>query len=194
MARYVTAARYGNADISGGIDLFWLQGGLRISALEQIDFLARLNRRELPFSANTITTTLDVMELANFLYANVEALKAEPKGAKAVSSAVATMLTVLSPIAPHICEELWQATGHDSLLLKQPWPIHDPAALVTDEVEIVVQVNGKLRGKLCVARDASKDAVEKAALAEANVIKHLEGKTVRKVIVVPGKLVNVVVG
>jgi len=61
MARYVTAARYGNADISGGIDLFWLQGGLRISALEQIDFLARLNRRELPFSANTITTTLDVM-------------------------------------------------------------------------------------------------------------------------------------
>jgi len=140
------------------------------------------------------TAIAAVMELANFLYANVEALKAEPKGAKAVSSAVATMLTVLSPIAPHICEELWQATGHDSLLLKQPWPIHDPAALVTDEVEIVVQVNGKLRGKLCVARDASKDAVEKAALAEANVIKHLEGKTVRKVIVVPGKLVNVVVG
>ncbi len=111
-----------------------------------------------------------------------------------MSSAVATMLTVLSPIAPHICEELWQATGHTGLLIDQPWPAHDPAALVTDEVEIVVQVNGKLRGKLSVARDATKDDVEKAALAEANVVKHIEGKTVRKVIVVPGKLVNVVVG
>jgi leucyl-tRNA synthetase len=140
------------------------------------------------------TAIAAVMELVNFLYANVEALRAEPKGAKAVSSAVGSLLTVLSPIAPHICEELWQTIGHETLLLNQPWPAHDPAALVTDEVEIVVQVNGKLRGKLCVARDASKDDIEKAALTEPNVTKHMEGKTVRKVIVVPGKLVNVVVG
>jgi len=140
------------------------------------------------------TAIAAVMELVTFLYANVEALRAEPRGARAVSSAVAAMLAVLSPIAPHVCEELWQALGHKGLLLDQPWPAHDPAALVTDEVEIVVQVNGKLRGKLCVARDAGKDDVEKAALAEANVVKHIEGKTVRKVIVVPGKLVNVVVG
>jgi leucyl-tRNA synthetase len=140
------------------------------------------------------TAIAAVMELINFLYANVDALKAEPKGNKAVSSAIGTLLTVLSPIAPHICEELWQAIGHKTLLLNQPWPNHDPAALVTDELEIVVQVNGKLRGKLCIARDASKDDVEKAALAEPNVIKFIDGKTVRKVIVVPGKLVNVVVG
>uniref|UniRef100_I2PXZ0 Leucine--tRNA ligase n=1 Tax=Desulfovibrio sp. U5L TaxID=596152 RepID=I2PXZ0_9BACT len=140
------------------------------------------------------TAIAAVMELVNFLYANVEALRAEPKGGKAVSSAVATLLTVLSPIAPHLCEELWQTIGHKKLLLNEPWPLHDPAALVTDEVEVVVQVNGKLRGKLTVPRDADKAALEQAALADANVIKHIEGKTVRKVIVVPGKLVNVVVG
>ncbi|MFU2208867.1 leucine--tRNA ligase [Solidesulfovibrio sp. C21] len=140
------------------------------------------------------TAIAAAMELVNFLYANVEALRAEPRGAKAVSSAVATLLAILSPIAPHICEELWQRIGHGTLLIDQPWPTHDPAALVTDEVEVVVQVNGKLRGKVCVARDASKADLEKAALADANVAKHLEGKTVRKVIVVPGKLVNVVVG
>ena len=134
------------------------------------------------------------MELVNFLYANVEALRTEPKGGKAVSSAMSSLLTVLSPIAPHICEELWQAMGHTTLLLHQSWPSHDPAALVTDEVEVVVQVNGKLRGKISVARDAAKDAVEAAALAEQNVVKHIAGKTVRKVIVVPGKLVNIVVG
>ncbi len=140
------------------------------------------------------TAIAAVMELVNFLYANVEAIRAEPKGAKAASSAVSTLLTVLSPIAPHICEELWQRIGHGKLLIDQPWPAHDPAALVTDEVEIVVQVCGKLRGKVNVARDASKEDVERAALADANVAKHLEGKTVRKVIVVPGKLVNVVAG
>ncbi len=140
------------------------------------------------------TAIAAVMEMVNFLYANVETFKATPQGGKAVSSAVASMLTVLSPIAPHICEELWQQMGHTTLLLHQPWPAHDPAALVTDEVEVVVQVGGKLRGKVNVARDASKEAVERMALAEPNVAKHIEGKTVRKVIVVPGKLVNVVVG
>jgi len=134
------------------------------------------------------------MELVNFLYANVEAIKATPAGAKAASSAMASLLAVLSPIAPHICEELWQAMGHDTLLLHQPWPIHDPAALVTDAVEVVVQVNGKLRGKINVPRDATKEALERAALAEVNVVKHISGKTIRKVVVVPGKLVNVVVG
>jgi len=140
------------------------------------------------------TAIAAVMELVNFLYANVGAIKATPAGAKAASSAMASLLAVLSPIAPHICEELWQAMGHDTLLLHQPWPIHDPAALVTDAVEVVVQVNGKLRGKINVPRDATKEALERAALAEVNVVKHISGKTVRKVVVVPGKLVNVVVG
>jgi leucyl-tRNA synthetase len=175
-------------------------GELGIDALPPL--FAELRRREHATAAKAgadirerfqfNTAIAAVMELVNFLYANVEAVKAEPKGAKAVSSAVATLLTVLSPIAPHICEELWQRIGHTNLLIDQPWPRHDPAALVTDEVEIVVQVCGKLRGKVSVPHDASKEDLERAALADANVAKHIEGKTIRKVIVVPGKLVNVV--
>ncbi len=175
-------------------------GELGIDALPPL--FAELRRREHATAAKAgadirerfqfNTAIAAVMELVNFLYANVEAIKAEPKGAKAASSAVATLLTVLSPIAPHICEELWQRIGHTNLLIDQPWPRHDPTALVTDEVEIVVQVCGKLRGKVSVPRDASKEDLERAALADANVAKHIEGKTIRKVIVVPGKLVNVV--
>ena len=140
------------------------------------------------------TAIAAAMEAVNFLFANVAALRAEPRGARLVSSAMATILTVLSPMAPHICEELWQAMGHTGGLSGRPWPVHDPKALLTDEVEVVVQVNGKLRGKICVGRDTPKDEVEKLALAEPNVAKHLDGKTIRKVVVIPGKLVNVVAG
>ena len=140
------------------------------------------------------TAIAAAMETVNFLFANVEALRREPKGARVVSSAVATVLTVLSPMAPHICEELWEAMGHADSLAGRAWPAHDPKALLTDEVEVVIQVNGKLRGKIDVARDAARDDVERLALAEPNVARHLTGKTIRKVVVIPGKLVNVVAG
>ncbi|QLA15164.1 leucine--tRNA ligase [Desulfolutivibrio sulfoxidireducens] len=140
------------------------------------------------------TAIAAAMETVNFLFANVEALRREPKGARVVSSAVATVLTVLSPMAPHICEELWEAMGHADSLAGRPWPAHDPKALLTDEVEVVIQVNGKLRGKIDVARDAARDDVERLALSEPNVARHLTGKTIRKVVVIPGKLVNVVAG
>ncbi|WP_173083118.1 leucine--tRNA ligase [Fundidesulfovibrio magnetotacticus] len=138
------------------------------------------------------TAIAAIMELVNFLFANVEALRAEDP--RAVSSAVNTLLAALSPMAPHVCEELWEMIGHKTLLADQPWPAHDPAALATDTVTVVVQVLGKLRGKIEVAADADEDAVKQAALAEENVARHIAGKTVRKVIYVPGKLVNVVVG
>ncbi|MFZ5427500.1 MAG: leucine--tRNA ligase [Thermodesulfobacteriota bacterium] len=136
------------------------------------------------------TAIAAVMEMLNFLYANVEELRKE--GGKAVSSAVNSLLTVLSPMAPHVCEELWEMLGHKTLLANEPWPAHDPAALVTDTVTVVVQVLGKLRGKIEVAADADEESVKAAALAEENVARHIEGKTVRKIIYVPGKLVNIV--
>jgi len=136
------------------------------------------------------TAIAAVMELVNFLFANVEELRKEDP--KALSSAVNTMLVVLSPIAPHICEELWQSLGHARMLVTEPWPVHDPAALVTDTVTVVVQVCGKLRGKIEVAVDADEDTVKAQAMSEENVARHLEGKAVRKVVVVPGKLVNIV--
>jgi len=98
---------------------------------------------------------------------------------------------MLSPIVPHICSLLWaELVGTDILL--ESWPEVDESALGRDELEIVVQVNGKVRAKLTIAADASKDEIESAALNQPNVLRFTEGLTVRKVIVVPGKLVNVV--
>lgn len=99
---------------------------------------------------------------------------------------------LLAPIAPHIGEELWQILGNEESLTYVPWPIYDEAALVEDEVEVVFQVNGKLRGKQNVARGLSKEELEQIAMNHEAVKEFIEGKTVRKVIAVPDKLVNIV--
>ncbi|HEN8243766.1 TPA: leucine--tRNA ligase [Enterococcus faecium] len=99
---------------------------------------------------------------------------------------------LLAPIAPHMGEELWAILGNDGGISYAPWPTYDEAALVEDEVEVVFQVNGKVRAKSNVPRDLGKDALEKAALANEIVQEYIEGKTVRKVIAVPNKLVNIV--
>ena len=140
------------------------------------------------------TAIAAVMELVNAMYLAKDELVKTDDGRMALSSAVSSTLTVLAPVAPHICEELWSLMGYGDLLSEAQWPEYDEDALAVDEVTVVVQVNGKLRGKVVVAADATKEAIEEAALAEENVVKHMEGKTVRKVIVIPGKLVNVVVG
>ncbi|MGE9267470.1 MAG: class I tRNA ligase family protein, partial [Verrucomicrobiales bacterium] len=101
-------------------------------------------------------------------------------------------LRILNPFAPHLSEELNSLLGQEKLLSEQPWPTFDPALLVESEIEMVVQVNGKLRAKIMVPAEAAKEAIEEAALADEKVRTHTEGKTVRKVIVVPKKLVNIV--
>jgi len=103
------------------------------------------------------------------------------------------VVVMLSPMVPHICHALWQELGHESALIDQRWPSVDKSALQRDLVEIVVQVNGKLRARLTVAADVSKDDVEAEARADENVQRFIAGKEIRKVIVVPGKLVNIVV-
>ena len=108
-------------------------------------------------------------------------------------SAVRTLLQLLNPFAPHLTEELWQRTGASGEVADQPWPVFDPEALVEDELELVVQINGKVRDKLIVKRDASPQEVEAAALASPRAQEWTSGKTIRKVVVVPGKLVNIVV-
>jgi len=102
------------------------------------------------------------------------------------------MLLMLSPMAPHICEELWHRLGHEQTIAYEGWPTFDPDMLVEDEIELPVQVLGKLRGKIIVSADADEDTIVEAAKADPNVAQHLEGKTIRKVIVVPGRLVNLV--
>jgi len=107
--------------------------------------------------------------------------------------ALESIVLMLSPIVPHICHALWQELGHESALIDQSWPEHDESAIAFELIEIVVQVNGKLRSRISVAVDMSKDEVEKNALADENVKRFIGDNNVSKIIVVPGKLVNIVV-
>ncbi|KPN88798.1 leucine--tRNA ligase [Lysinibacillus sp. ZYM-1] len=102
-------------------------------------------------------------------------------------------IKMLAPIAPHIAEELWQLLGHEGTLSYEQWPTYDETKLVDDEVEIAVQVAGKVRAKIVVAKDASKEDIEKVALADEKVQEYMAEKNLVKVIVIPGKLVNIVV-
>jgi len=110
-----------------------------------------------------------------------------------IAEATSILLRILAPITPHISHALWQSLGLGADILDAPWPQADAAALDADEVELVLQVNGKLRGSLRVAKTADRAAIEKLALENANVQKHIAGQTVKKVVVVPGRLINVVV-
>ncbi|MBE0615605.1 MAG: leucine--tRNA ligase [Burkholderiales bacterium] len=111
----------------------------------------------------------------------------------ALAEGMSILLRLLSPIAPHITHELWRELGYGEDILHASWPEHEAQALEQDEIELVVQVNGKLRGNIRVAKAAGKDAIEAAAIANEQVQKFVAGQTVKKIIVVPGRLVNVVV-
>ena len=138
------------------------------------------------------TAIAAVMELVNAMYLAREKMGQDEGDRRVFSSAMASVLTLLSPITPHICEELWERLGHRSPLQAEPWPVWDEAAMQQDSVTIALQVNGKLRGTIDVPAEADKDALEAAARADASVQRHTAGLTIRKVIVVPGKLVNIV--
>jgi leucyl-tRNA synthetase len=109
-------------------------------------------------------------------------------------AAVETLLVCLSPFAPHLAEELWHQLGHPESIADVPWPAFDPALCEDDAHEIAVQVSGKVRGRITVAKGASEDEVRALASADENVKKFLEGKTVRKFIYVPGRIANFIVG
>ena len=103
------------------------------------------------------------------------------------------LLRLLSPITPHITHQLWRELNFGEDILTAPWPEHDPAALIEDEIELVVQVNGKKRGDVRVPRDADRKAIEAMVLADSGVQKFVGGQAIKKIVVVPGRLVNVVV-
>ncbi|MBA4493079.1 leucine--tRNA ligase [Paenactinomyces guangxiensis] len=128
-----------------------------------------------------------IMELVNALYSYPEHAD---RGT--LREALEKLVILLAPFVPHITEELWQIMGGEGSVHAQDWPSFDPEALVLNEVEIAVQINGKVREKLVVSTSASREEVEKQALAQERIQDLVDGKTVRKVIVVPGKLVNIV--
>jgi leucyl-tRNA synthetase len=135
------------------------------------------------------TAISELMKLSNALQ------DAEDKSSATFLEGVETLLTLLAPFAPHIAEELWSLIGHTDSIHLQPWLTHDPDALTVDEITLVIQINGKVRGSLQVPSSASNDkqALEEYARSSEAAQKYLEGKEIKKVIAVPGKLVNFVV-
>ena len=140
------------------------------------------------FQFNTVASA--AMKMLN-------ALERAPKGAEGhaalVREGLSILLRLLSPITPHICHHLWRELDYGKDILQAPWPESLDAALVQDEVDLVLQVNGKLRGSIKVPSGATKEQVEQLALAAEVALKHMEGKPAKKVVVVPGRLVNIVV-
>ncbi|HMU21478.1 MAG TPA: leucine--tRNA ligase, partial [Sphingorhabdus sp.] len=117
--------------------------------------------------------------------------KASPSASR--TTAIRTLPLLVAPMLPHLAEEAWVALGHEGLIAGQPWPEHDPALLVDDEVTIAVQVMGKLRDTLTVAKGSSKDVLEALALASEKVQRSMDGASPKKIIVVPDRLVNIVI-
>lgn len=140
------------------------------------------------FAFNTIIAGL--MEFTNALH---KARGTAVYGSPAWEEAVETLLLLLAPCCPHVAEELWARTGHPYSVHQQAWPQFDPALAAEEMITLVVQVNGKVRARMEVPAGIGEAQAREAALADENVLRHIEGKEVRQVVYVPGRLVNVVV-
>ena len=130
-----------------------------------------------------------VRELTNTLE---ELPSSEPGAPEVLREGVETLARLLGPMMPHLAEEMWQTLSGEGLLADQPWPVADPQLTRDEQVTIAIQVNGKLRGTLEIPRDMDRTAVENAALEVPQVLRWLEGRPPRKVIVVPNRIVNIV--
>jgi len=150
------------------------------------------------------TVVSGAMKILNALQ-DMGAARAQPAGADGgdpreaevrqavVHEGISTLLRVLAPITPHFCHGAWVALGLGTDIMQAAWPEPDPQAMLAEEIELVLQVNGKLRGNMRVAKDADRALIEQLAMQNPGVQKHVSGQPVKKVIVVPGRLVNVVV-
>jgi leucyl-tRNA synthetase len=127
------------------------------------------------------------------LYAFTNTLATSKAGTEAKREAAKTLAQLMSPMTPHLSEELWQLLGGEGLVATAAWPVADEAMLVDDTITLPIQINGKRRAEISVPKDMPKDEVEKIALSTEAVQKALEGAAPKKVIVVPGRIVNVVV-
>jgi len=139
------------------------------------------------------TAIAAVMELTNTLFSLTAEDAGEPVAPEALRQTVSSILLLLSPMVPHLTEELWQELGHDTPLTATPWPSYDPEIAKEEEITVVLQINGKVRSRLQVAPDSPREKLEELALADEKIRRFIDGKTVRKVIVVAGKLINIVV-
>ena len=182
-------AEHVHAGAAPRLDAGALDAGQRALRLQVHETIAKvtddIGRR---YTFNTAVAAL--MELLNALTRGEDTT---PQGRAVRQEGFESITLLLAPMVPHICEALWRELGHAASVMTVRWPGSDAAARVRERIEIVVQVNGKLRGRVAVAADADRESLEHAALADPSVQRFLDGKPVRKVIVVPGKLVNLVV-
>ena len=151
-------------------------------------------QRALHQAIRKVGEDIEAMRFNTAISAMMEFLNAATRWEKIPRESASTFLLLLAPFAPHLAEELWQRMGHAESLAHEPWPAFDEALLKLDQVEIPVQVNGKLRGKLTIAPDAAQASVVALAVQIPAVQQQMEGKVVRKEIYVPGKMLNLVVG
>jgi len=178
-----------DAPVSAAVDWTTADAEVRKQRSELHRLLEQANHDVEKYQFNTVVAA--GMKILNLL---ADLKYTDSKGFEALmAEGVDMLLCLLAPIVPHITHALWQHRGHSGAMIDAPWPSVDADALVRDTLELVVQVNGKLRAKIDVPASADKQAIEDQALADENVIKHTGEKTVRKVIVVPGRLVNIVV-
>ena len=161
----------------------------RVKAVEPTPDQAKLVAR----TVASVTDDLDsfrfntaISRLMEFVNAFTGA-EVRPKGA------METFTLLLSPMAPHLAEELWEILGHEGTLAYAPWPTFDPSMLKDDQVEVPVQINGRLRVRILVPSDADKDQLEALARSDEKIASLIEGKEIRKLVVLPGKLVNFVI-
>ena len=134
------------------------------------------------------------MELLNAMYDEVDSPPAQsPQPRATLRDVFETLVLLLSPLAPHIAEELWQRLGHPQSLAFERWPGLDPKMLERSEVLMVVQVNGKVRARITVPSEVSDETLKETVLADGNVKKFVDGQTIKQFIVVPKRLVNIVV-
>jgi leucyl-tRNA synthetase len=169
-------------------------GELKDVRAEIHGLLEQANRDVGKYQFNTVVAA--AMKMVNTLQPLIEKMRegsSDEQTHAVYAEAVEILLRLLSPIVPHVTHSIWQALGCSGDILDAPWPMPDADAMVKDTVELVVQVNGKLRGKIAVPADADKEKIEQLATEDDNVQRHLEGKNIVKVIVVPGRLVNIVV-
>ncbi len=164
-------------------------GAWQVSDAPASDDLRRLLHRTI----KRVTEDMERMSFNTAIAAMIE-LNNALVGEKTIPRQIAEpMVLLLAPLAPHIAEELWQRLGHGDSLTHAPWPAHDPALLVESTIEYPVQINGKVRARIIVPADANDAAIESIAMKDDKVTPHLAGKTIKKVIVIKGKMVNVVV-
>ena len=185
------------------ISAFRAEGATAVTGPSDADAAFRLRKKihqtvrkvgddiETRFHLNTAVSA--IMEFANVIRKEKDTLRNSAEGRALLGEALETLILALAPFTPHVCEEIWRGTGHEALILRAPWPAFDPALALEEKATIVVEINGKVREKFATGHDAAEDDIKTAALALPRIRRLLEGQTVRKVVVIKGKIVNIVV-